>query len=156
MEERILASEARYRFLAEHALDVISLQDLSGAYLYVSPASWTMLGYRPEEMTGVSAEAFLHPDDIDRITSYNVCYTKLLRELFLAVGRPNVLIKIPATVEGLPAIEETISRGIPVNVTLIFSGKRYEEVAQAYIRGVERLAVAGKDPRAVTSVASFS
>jgi len=67
MEERILASEARYRFLAEHALDVISLQDLSGAYLYVSPASWTMLGYRPEEMTGVSAEAFLHPDDIEKV-----------------------------------------------------------------------------------------
>lgn len=76
-------------------------------------------------------------------------------ELFRAVGRPNVLIKIPATVEGLPAIEETISRRIPVNVTLIFSGKRYEEVAQAYIRGVERLAAAGKDPRTVASVASF-
>jgi len=76
-------------------------------------------------------------------------------ELFRAVGRPNVLIKIPATLEGLPAIEETIARGIPVNVTLIFSGKRYEEVAQAYIRGLERLAAAGKDPRTVASVASF-
>jgi len=76
-------------------------------------------------------------------------------ELFRAVGRPNVLIKIPATVEGLPAIEETIARGIPVNVTLIFSGSRYEEVAQAYIRGVERRVAAGKDPRTVASVASF-
>ena len=76
-------------------------------------------------------------------------------ELFRAVGRPNVLIKIPATLEGLPAIEEAISRGIPVNVTLIFSVLRYEEVAQAYLRGVERLVEAGRDPRTVASVASF-
>lgn len=76
-------------------------------------------------------------------------------ELFEAVGRKNVLIKIPATAEGLPAIEESIARGIPVNVTLIFSTRRYEEVAQAYLRGVERLCAAGKDPRTVASVASF-
>ncbi|GAB4366391.1 MAG: hypothetical protein Kow00128_09820 [Deltaproteobacteria bacterium] len=76
-------------------------------------------------------------------------------ELFEAVGRKNVLIKIPATAEGLPAIEESIARGIPVNVTLIFSARRYEEVAQAYLRGVERLCAAGKDPRTVASVASF-
>ncbi|MGZ8428783.1 MAG: transaldolase [Candidatus Deferrimicrobiaceae bacterium] len=76
-------------------------------------------------------------------------------ELFRAVSRPNVLIKIPGTHEGLPAIEETVARGIPVNVTLIFSVKRYEEVAQAYIRGVERLAAQGKNPGRVASVASF-
>ncbi len=76
-------------------------------------------------------------------------------DLFRAVSRPNVLIKIPGTREGLPAIEETIARGIPVNVTLIFSVKRYEEVAQAYIRGVERLAASGKSPHRVASVASF-
>jgi transaldolase/glucose-6-phosphate isomerase len=76
-------------------------------------------------------------------------------ELFRAVSRPNVLIKIPATKEGLPAIEKVIAKGIPVNVTLIFSVKRYEEVAEAYIRGVERLIAAGGDPRSVASVASF-
>ena len=76
-------------------------------------------------------------------------------ELFRAVSRPNVLIKIPGTREGLPAIEETVARGIPVNVTLIFSVKRYEEVAQAYIRGVERLVAQGKNPGRVASVASF-
>ena len=76
-------------------------------------------------------------------------------ELFRAVSRPNVLIKIPGTREGLPAIEDTIARGIPVNVTLIFSVKRYEEVAEAYIRGVERLAAQGKNPGRVASVASF-
>ena len=76
-------------------------------------------------------------------------------ELFRAVSRPNVLIKIPGTHEGLPAIEETVARGIPVNVTLIFSVKRYEDVAQAYIRGVERLVAQGKNPGRVASVASF-
>jgi transaldolase/glucose-6-phosphate isomerase len=76
-------------------------------------------------------------------------------DLFQAVSRPNVLIKIPGTREGLPAIEETIAKGIPVNVTLIFSVKRYEEVAEAYIRGVERLAAPGKSPHRVASVASF-
>jgi transaldolase/glucose-6-phosphate isomerase len=76
-------------------------------------------------------------------------------DLFRAVSRPNVLIKIPGTREGLPAIEETIAKGIPVNVTLIFSVKRYEEVAEAYIRGVERFAAPGKGPHRVASVASF-
>jgi transaldolase/glucose-6-phosphate isomerase len=77
------------------------------------------------------------------------------RELFGAVGRPNVMIKIPGTKEGLPAVEETIASGIPVNVTLIFSVSRYEEVAGAYMRGIERLLASGGDPRKVASVASF-
>jgi transaldolase/glucose-6-phosphate isomerase len=77
------------------------------------------------------------------------------RELFDAVGRPNVMIKIPGTREGLAAIEETIASGVPVNVTLIFSVRRYEEVAGAYMKGVERLLAAGGDPRKVASVASF-
>ena len=77
------------------------------------------------------------------------------KELFGAVSRPNVLIKIPATAEGVPAIEKCISVGIPINVTLIFSVKRYEEVAEAYIRGVETRIASGGDPRSVASVASF-
>jgi transaldolase len=71
------------------------------------------------------------------------------------VNRPNLFVKIPATTEGLPAIEEMISRGKPINVTLIFSLERYAEVAEAYIRGVERLVEAGGDPSTVASVASF-
>ncbi len=77
------------------------------------------------------------------------------RELYDAVGRPNVMIKIPGTREGLPAVEATIASGVPVNVTLIFSVKRYGEVAEAYLRGLERLLSRGGDPRAVASVASF-
>jgi transaldolase len=64
-------------------------------------------------------------------------------------------VKIPATKEGLPAIEEMISRGRNINVTLTFSLQRYEEVARAYIRGLERLVESGGDPTRVSSVASF-
>jgi transaldolase len=71
------------------------------------------------------------------------------------VERPNLLIKIPATREGLPAIEETIASGIPVNVTLIFSLERHREVAEAYVRGLKRLVDGGGDPSRIASVASF-
>src|SRR5262245_34616328 len=74
--------------------------------------------------------------------------------LFGQVDRPNVMIKIPATEAGIPAIEETIAAGINVNVTLIFSLARHDEVIEAYLRGLERLTVDG-DVRHVSSVASF-
>lgn len=73
------------------------------------------------------------------------------RRLFRALDRPNVMIKVPATPEGIAAIEELTAAGINVNVTLMFSLEQYEEVAQAYLRGLARL----PDPRPVTSVASF-
>jgi transaldolase len=85
-------------------------------------------------------------------TEATIAEAKRLHEL---VDRPNLFIKIPATKEGLPAIEETIAAGIPVNVTLIFSLQRHREVAQAYIRGVQRYADAGGDLSRMASVASF-
>ena len=75
--------------------------------------------------------------------------------LHALVDRPNLLIKIPATPEGLPAIEETIAAGIPVNVTLIFSLQRHREVAEAYVRGLQRLVDGDGDPSRIASVASF-
>src|SRR4051812_27038986 len=77
------------------------------------------------------------------------------RRLSELVDRRNVYIKIPATEPGLGAIEETIAAGIPVNVTLIFGLDRYRAVAEAYIKGLERLVESGGDPSAVPSVASF-
>jgi transaldolase len=71
------------------------------------------------------------------------------------VDRPNLFVKIPATLQGLVAIEEMISRGKSINVTLIFSLERYREVARAYIRGIKRLVEGGGDPSGVRSVASF-
>jgi transaldolase len=69
--------------------------------------------------------------------------------------RPNLYVKIPATEPGLPAIEEMIARGRNINVTLIFSLERHKEVAEAYVRGLERLVEAGGDPATVGSVASY-
>jgi len=75
--------------------------------------------------------------------------------LHALIDRPNLLVKIPATKPGLPAIEEMIAKGKSINVTLIFSLERYSEVAEAYIRGLERLVAAGGHPARVHSVASF-
>ncbi|MGZ8752388.1 MAG: transaldolase [Acidimicrobiia bacterium] len=75
--------------------------------------------------------------------------------LHTRLARPNVLVKIPATVEGLPAITQTIAAGISVNVTLIFSLGRYDAVIEAYLQGLEQLVASGGDPSAVASVASF-
>jgi transaldolase len=71
------------------------------------------------------------------------------------VDRPNLLVKIPATKPGLAAIEDVIAKGKSINVTLIFSLRRYAEVAESYMRGLERLVAEGGDPRKVASVASF-
>jgi transaldolase len=71
------------------------------------------------------------------------------------IDRANLYVKIPATEPGLPAIEEMIARGKSINVTLIFSLERYEAVAEAYVRGLERFVEGGGDPTLVTSVASF-
>ena len=75
------------------------------------------------------------------------------KQLFARANRPNLLIKIPGTKEGLPAIEEAIFAGIPVNVTLLFSPEQYRAVAEAYMRGIERRIEAGLNPK-VGSVAS--
>ena len=71
------------------------------------------------------------------------------------IDKPNLYVKIPATKPGLTAIEEMIARGCSINVTLIFSLERYEEVVESYQRGLERLVAAGGDPASVASVASF-
>src|SRR5215207_6661636 len=71
------------------------------------------------------------------------------------VDRPNLFVKIPATTAGLPAIEDCIAKGTPINITLIFSLDRYKAVVEAYLRGLERLVASGGDPTHVASVASF-
>jgi transaldolase len=77
------------------------------------------------------------------------------RQLWAVVNRPNLFIKVPATREGLPAIEQLIGEGINVNITLLFGLPRYREVAEAYLVGLETLAAHGKPLRQVSSVASF-
>lgn len=80
---------------------------------------------------------------------------KMARELYERVGRENVMIKIPATQEGLRPIAETLATGISVNVTLIFSLTRYREVINAYMLGLEQALENGKDLSTIHSVASF-
>ena len=77
------------------------------------------------------------------------------RRLWQAVGRDNLMIKVPATPQGIPAIQLLISEGINVNVTLLFAQETYEQVADVYMSGLEALVASGGDPRRVASVASF-
>jgi transaldolase len=77
------------------------------------------------------------------------------KALWAKVNRPNAMIKVPATVEGLEAITELIAEGISVNVTLIFSLQRHREVIEAYLAGLEKAQAAGKDLSQIRSVASF-
>jgi transaldolase / glucose-6-phosphate isomerase len=77
------------------------------------------------------------------------------RRLWKAVGRDNLMVKVPGTVEGIPAIEQLLSEGININVTVLFSQEMYENVAMAYLSGLEKHAAAGGDLKKVASVASF-
>ena len=80
---------------------------------------------------------------------------KEARRLWKAVGRENVMIKVPGTTEGIPAFQQLISEGININVTLLFAQEVYAKVAEAYIAGVEQLAARGGDLSRIASVASF-
>jgi transaldolase len=77
------------------------------------------------------------------------------RRLFSAIGKKNILIKVPGTKQGIPAIEQLTSEGVNVNVTLLFSVNRYEEIAEAYIRGLEKRVHQGEPVDEIFSVASF-
>jgi transaldolase len=125
----------------------LAVQDIRGACDILRP-TWDEVGENARD-GWVSLEVdpnFAHD------TRATIDEARRLHEL---VDRPNLFVKIPATKEGLPAIEESIAAGIPINVTLIFSLERHREVADAYVRGVQRLADAGGDLSRMASVASF-
>jgi transaldolase len=106
-----------------------------------------------EQTQGVDGRVSIEVDPdlaYDRDGSYEEAMR--LHEL---VDRPNAYVKIPGTVPGLGAIEDCIAAGKSINVTLIFGLERYEAVAEAYVRGIERLVEGGGDPSNVLSVASF-
>jgi transaldolase len=106
-----------------------------------------------ETSNGVDGRVSIEVDpDLAYDTSGTVARGKQLWEL---VARPNLLIKVPATVEGLPAIEELTAQGISVNVTLIFSVDRYRLVIDSYLRGLERRIANGSSISDIHSVASF-
>jgi transaldolase/glucose-6-phosphate isomerase len=77
------------------------------------------------------------------------------KRLWALVARPNLMVKVPGTAEGVRAFEDLIAEGISINVTLLFAQERYAEIAEAHVKGLERRAAAGKDLSRVASVASF-
>ncbi len=92
--------------------------------------------------------------EVSPLLAYDTAKTLAAAEdLYARAGRPNILIKIPGTKEGLPAIEGAIFAGIPINVTLLFSSDQYLAAAEAFLRGIERRIEAGLNPN-VGSVAS--
>ena len=136
-EARALDAKALYERLA-----VRDIQDAADGLRPVYDATSTRDGY-------VSLE-------VSPTLAYDTAGTlDEARRLWRAVGRNNLMIKIPATPQGVPAVQQLIGEGINVNVTLLFAQEVYEQVAEAYITGLERLAANGGDLKRVASVASF-
>jgi transaldolase len=124
------------------ALAIKDIRDAADLLRPVFDASNGVDGY-------ISLEANPH---LAKDTQGTLAEVRRLREL---VNRPNVMYKIPASPEGLVAIEQLLSEGVNINITLMFSMKHYEDVANAYINGLEKFAAAGGDVSTVASVASF-
>jgi transaldolase len=111
--------------------------------------------FRPTWDEGLGRDGYVSIEVDPRLAYDSLQTFREAMRLHKAIDRPNFLVKIPATKPGLAAIEDVISKGHSINITLIFSLKRYAEVAESYIRGLERLIAEGGDPRKVHSVASF-
>lgn len=106
-----------------------------------------------EESDGLDGYVSIEvPPDLAKDTDSTI---REARRYYQTVDRPNLMIKIPGTPEGLPAVEQAISEGMSINVTLLFSVQSYVETAWAYIRGLEKRATAGEDISKIASVASF-
>jgi len=143
-DERIEELVAEHRSVAEIYED-LTVTDIQGACDVLRPV-W-------EDSDGVDGYVSLEVSPyLARDTEGSVAEARTLYE---RVQRPNVMIKIPGTREGLPAIEELLFQGVNVNVTLLFSVPRYEAVARAYLQALHRRRDAGKPLGEVASVASF-
>jgi transaldolase len=129
---------------AEEIFFDVALEDLTRAADLFRPI-W-------DRTAGVDGWASL---EVSPLLAYDTARTvAAAKSLHARGGRPNLYIKIPGTPEGLPAIEEAIYAGVPINVTLLFSREQYVAAAEAYLRGIERRIAAGLDPN-VHSVASL-
>ncbi len=153
--------EGALRSSADYADQVA---DLAARDLTVDESVRMITSYDVRWACDVLRPAFDDSDGVDGRVSIEVDPRKAnntaatvaeAKALWWLVDRPNAYIKIPATLEGIPAISETLAAGISVNVTLIFSLERYRLVMDAYLEGLERAAAAGRDLSSITSVASF-
>jgi transaldolase len=121
------------------------LDDIRGALAVLRPVYDTSSG--ADGFVSVEVAPALAHDTARTVTSAH--------DLHDRVSEPNLMVKIPATAEGVPAINSMIASGKSINVTLIFSLERYDEVIEAYLSGLEQWVAAGNDPTHVASVASF-
>ncbi len=138
-----IAKEMRQGASAEALFFELALEDLTRAADLFQPIH--------EKTNGVDGWVSL---EVSPLLAYDTASTlAAAKELFARAQRPNLFIKIPGTKQGLPAIEEAIFAGIPINVTLLFSREQYLAAAEAFLRGIERRIEAGLNPR-VDSVAS--
>lgn len=139
------------RALAEQGLDALSIYDA----LTIEDIRMTADLFRPVYDNTDGGDGFVSLE-VNPTLAYDTDATIAeARRLFAAVNRPNVMIKIPGTDQGLAAIRTAIGESINVNVTLIFSVSAYEQIMNAYLDGVDDLIAAGGDPSRVASVASF-
>jgi transaldolase / glucose-6-phosphate isomerase len=139
---RQLAAQSRSR---DEIYDALVIEDIGNAADAFAPVYKKHKG--SDGFVSIEVSPLLARDTKGTIAEAQRLYAKL--------NRPNVMIKIPATPEGMPAIEETIAAGINVNITLIFSNDVYAKVMEAYIRGLERRAEKGLPIGDIASVASF-
>ncbi len=123
--------------------------------LVVSDVSNALDAFRPLYDSSGGTDGFVSIEVAPSLARDTTGTMDAARVLDQRIARPNTLVKIPATVEGLPAIRQMIAEGRSINVTLIFSIERYDSVMEAYISGLESFVAGGGDPSGVASVASF-
>jgi len=137
-----LAREGRN---AEQIFDALAVADIRSAADVLAPVF---------DRTGGN-DGYVSIEVAPRLANDTQATIQEARRLWSTVNRPNLMVKIPATAAGVPAVEQSIADGLNINVTLIFSLKRYEEVMEAYLRGLMRRLESGQKVDRVASVASF-
>jgi transaldolase len=150
--------------LAGSELYATPLRELAVRGVSVEEAARAITTYDVRWACDVMRPAYEHSDRVDGRVSIEVdprlayqteATQAEAKALWWLVDRPNLFVKIPGTEAGLPAITETLASGLSINVTLIFSLRRYEQVIEAFLTGLERALEAGHDLSTITSVASF-
>ncbi len=139
---RRLAAEGKN---ADQIFDALAIDDIRNAADVLAPVF---------ERTG-GKDGYVSIEVAPRLANDTPSTIREARRLWSTVNRPNLMVKIPATAAGVPAIEQSIADGLNINVTLIFSLKRYDEVMDAYLRGLIRRLESGQKIDRIASVASF-
>ena len=154
LDKAIEAGEGYDEQLVQCASDAMSIEDTYWAVVLKDIVAATDV-LRPVHDATAGLDGFVSVEVSPELAHDTDGTKEAARSLFARVDRPNVMIKIPGTLEGLGAVEDTIAAGINVNVTLIFSLERHARVVDAYLAGLTRLAESGGDLSTVHSVASF-